>query len=115
MKSEKKMPLGKGAERLFKREHVAPILMILLFSSFLVLLVEGREKPGFGSWIWGGVDTESEYFKYIEESNYEIGYQKGYEAGFKDGYAEGCKSEEVNMGFLAQKVPAAPHMALIEE
>lgn len=105
------MPLGKGAERLFKRVHIAPVLVILLFSSLLVLLAEGREKPGFGSWVWRGVDAESEYFKYIEESNYETGYQKGYEAGFKDGYAEGCKPEKVNTGFLAKKVPAAPHMA----
>jgi hypothetical protein len=83
------MPLGEVVG-LFKREHVAPILAILLFSSFLVLLAEGREKPGFGSWIWRGADTESEYFKYIEESNYEISYGRGYEAGFKDGYAGEC-------------------------
>ncbi len=95
---------------LFKREHVAPMLAILLFSSFLVLLVEGREKPGFGSWVWRGADAESEYFKYIEESNYQIGYQRGYEAGFKDGYTEGCKSKEVNSSFLAQNIPYTSHL-----
>lgn len=93
-------------EGLFKREHIGPILAILLFSSFLVLLVEGREKPGFGSWIWRGVDTEDEYFKYIEEFNYELGYEKGYGQGFKDSYTGGCnQGKSARISWLGEGAP----------